>query len=286
MLTRRSALLGGGALVVAGGAAVLTEGPRLRRVLHLEPESPHHVPSGPVGELVSGSFFSAAMKTTTGWSIAYPHGTATGSRLPVLVTLHGRSGTHRSAFSDTHLDRFLSAAVRSGVAPFAIASVDGGNHSYYHPRADGTDPQRMIVDELLPVLAARGLRTDRIALGGISMGGYGALLLAERLGPSRVAVVAVDSPAVWQRWQDSAQGAFDGPQDFSAHDVIEASATLRGLPVRVTCGTSDPFLPGVRELLRKLPSAERELGPGAHNSAWWLHTAPAQLAFVGRHLTP
>jgi S-formylglutathione hydrolase FrmB len=144
----------------------------------------------------------------------------------------------------------------------------------------------MIRDELLPVLSARGLKTDRIGVHGISMGGYGALLLAERLGPSRVGVVAADSPAIWQRWQDSAPAAFDGPKDFAAHDVLAGSAALKQLPVRITCGTSDPFLPGVKALLRRLPQAQHELGAGAHNGRWWAHTAPAQLAFVGRHLTP
>lgn len=272
----------GGAALVAGA---VVERSRLEHLVGLDPSSPHPVPHGPIGEVVSGSFASAAMRTTTGWSIAYPHGIRPGTRLPVLLTLHGRGGTHRSAFTEIHDDRFLSAAVRSGVPAFAIVSVDGGNHSYYHPRADGTDPQRMLVDELLPVLAARGLRTDRIALGGISMGGYGALLLAERLGAARVTALAVDSPAIWQRWQDSSAGAFDGPRDFAAHDVLAGSAGLRGIPTRVTCGTSDPFLPGVRELLRRVPSAQRELGPGEHNSDWWQHAAPSQLAFVGSHLS-
>ena len=165
-----------------------------------------------------------------------------------------------------------------------MVGVDGGDHSYYHLRKTDENPQRMILDELLPLLAARGLKTDRFAVGGVSMGGYGALLLAETLGPSRVLACVPDSPAIFLRVQDSAGGAFDGSADFAAHDVLAASPRLASIPLRVTCGTSDPFLPGVRDLLRLLPSAEHDLGPGAHNRDWWDHAAPGQLAFVGRHL--
>jgi enterochelin esterase-like enzyme len=268
--------------VGAGAVGYVAEGPRVRRLLHLAPSSPHVVPRDEPGELLSGSFRSVAMQATTGWSLAYPPGPR--RQLPVLLTLHGRTGQHRDAFADVHYDRFLAAAVRAGVPPFAIASVDGGDHSYYHRRAEGIDPERMITDELLPLLAARGIRTNRIGLHGISMGGYGALLLAQRLGPRRVAVVAADAPALWLRWQDSAPGAFDGPQDFADHDVLRDLRRLEGIPTRVTVGSDDPFRPGVRELERRFPSAITYTGPGGHDGDWWKHTAPAQLAFAGRHI--
>ena len=217
------------------------------------------------------------MNRVIGWSIVYP-GSAT--PLPMLLHLHGRSGDHRDV---EHLAPFLSDGVRRGLTPFAVVGVDGGEHSYYHRRANGQDPQQMILSELLPVLAARGLRVDRFAIGGISMGGYGALLLTEAWG-SRVLACVADSPAIFPRFQDSASGAFDGAADFADHDVLTGASRLVGVPLRVTCGTSDPFLPGVRGLLKRVPSAQHELGPGAHNRAWWDHAAPGQLAFVGAHL--
>lgn len=274
---RRAFLFGGGAAVVAGGAAVVMDRRRI-------PTPPHQVPAGPVGEVTSGTFRSAAMQATVGWSIGYPHGSAPGSRLPVLLELHGRGDDHRDAFAGHALGSFLSAAVRAGTAPFAIVSVDGGDHSYWHRRSSGADPQRMLIDELLPLLTGRGLRTDRFAVGGWSMGGYGALLLAERLGPSRVAAVVPDSPAIWRHASNAAKGAFDSRADFEAHDVLASLGRLASIPIRVSCGTSDPFLPGVRALLKARPATESELAPGGHNVAWWQHAAPGQLAFVGRHL--
>ena len=64
-----------------------------------------------------------------------------------------------------------------------MATVDGGNFCW-HARRCGIDPANIIVQELLALLARKGLDTERIALMGWSMGGYGALLLASRLGGS------------------------------------------------------------------------------------------------------
>lgn len=284
-ITRRRFLLAGAAALVAAGGVGLAE-PDLRhraRAL-LTPEPAHEVPSGPRGQVVSGDFASAALGRRTGWSLAYPPDTTPGARLPLLLVLHGRGDDHRTAMDSHALPAYLAAAVRAGTPPYALASVDGTPDSYWHQRADGRDPQRMILTELLPLLARQGIATDRLALGGWSMGGYGALLLAERLGARRVAAVAVDSPALWLRPGDSAAGAFDDAADFRSHDVLAGSARLDGAAVRVSCGTSDPFLSGVRALLARLPAAERDLGPGGHDLAWWQHAAPAQLTFVGGHL--
>jgi len=284
MLSRRALLLGlvGLGAAGAGGLAVPEVRHGVRDLLDPTPVPPHPVPTGPVGALVEGAFASRATSRRTGFVIAYPDQVRTG--LPVLLVLHGKGATHHDVVGSHRLGAFLSDAVRRGVPPFAVVGVDGGSDSYWHARRDGTDAQRMVLEELLPLLARRGLRVDRLALGGWSMGGYGALLLAERLGPARVAAVAVDSPALWRRWEDSAPGAFDGRADFAAHDVLRRLDRLAKLPLRVSCGTSDPFLPGVRALLRQRPETQHDLGPGGHDVAWWQHAAPAQLAFVGRHL--
>jgi enterochelin esterase-like enzyme len=275
---------------VAGlsGAAVLVEDRharhRLRQLLRPVPQPAHQVPSGPTGPVAEGTFTSRAMARDVSWAVAYPPGSRPGTRMRFLLVLHGRGNTHRDVLGTHHLGAFLAATVRAGTAPFALVAVDGGNHSYWHRRSSGEDPQAMIIEELLPLLAGRGFQTARFAVGGWSMGGYGALLLAEKLGSSRVAACAVDSPALWLHPGDSAPGAFDDRADFESHDVIAHSARLDRIPVRVACGTSDPFVPGVRAFLSAVPTAQHDLSPGGHDLAFWQHAAPAQLAFVGKHL--
>lgn len=284
--TRRRLLLGGGAVGVLGAAGLLAE-PRLRsRIDQTVQHQPSPLmPSARPGAVVQGSFDSPARRAATGWSIAYPPGTEAGDELSFFLVLHGRADDHRAVLGSHRLGTFLAQAVKQGVPPFAVVGVDGGDHDYWHRRASGADAQAMLIDELLPMLARRGLRTGRFAVGGWSMGGYGALLLTERLGAERIAAVAVDSPAIWTRAVDSAPGAFDSAEDFAAHDVLHQVAALRSIPIRVTCGTSDPFLPGVRALLRLLPHAESDIGSGGHDLTWWHHAAPDQLSFAGRHLS-
>jgi S-formylglutathione hydrolase FrmB len=289
-LSRRGLLVGGLAVAAVGVGVGVASDPAARHWVREqidpidEPDVP--VPATASGPLVSGTFTSSVRGgTEVGWSVAYPPAAATDASLPLALYLHGRGGDHGSAFGGLGLQHFLAKVVGRGTAPYAIASVDGGDHTYYHRRADGDDPQRMITDELLPRLAERGLRTENIGLGGWSMGGYGALLLAETLGPRRVAGVAVDSPALWTDPGSSAEGAFDDAADFVAHDVFAGRPRLAGIPIRVACGRSDPFYAAVREFVTAVPDLVGTVfTPGGHENAYWNSVDEGQLRFLGRVL--
>ena len=156
--------------------------------------------------------------------------------LPVCLVLHGYSDDHRAATKLVHLDRALATMKRQGVPPIALVAMDGGFDTYWHRRVYGDDPQRMLLDELLPRLNAAGMQTSRIGLFGWSMGVHAVLLLGEKLGPSRVAFIAADSPALWLDPGLSAPGAFDDREDFIRNDVFAGRPKLAGIPVRVMCG--------------------------------------------------
>lgn len=278
----------------AGAAAValagVAEGPRVWRradaALHPAPEPTYDLPSVKAGGIVTGAFNSAARKgRRVRWAVAYPPGATTDQALPVALVLHGRGDNFADAFGSHALDRFLADAVHDGTPAFALASMDGGDHSYWHRRADGDDPQRMLLEEFLPMLRARGLRTERIGLSGWSMGGFGALLLAERLGRGGCAAVAVDSPALWLHAGDTAPGAFDDAADYQRNDVYAGRPRLAGVPVRVAIGTSDPFYVAAKSFVAGLtPRSATDFSVGGHTLAFWRHSAPAQLRFLGQHL--
>lgn len=297
--SRRGLLLGtlgvGAAGVVGVGAGVeeglLPGRGRARRVLGLDGPA-GRVPDVRPGRLESGSFVSAARGgVRTGWTVAHPPQVPGRPAPPehprVLVALHGLGGDHGTAFGHhLGLDRFLADGVRRGLPPFAIASVDGGR-SYWHPRPDGEDAGAMVLDELLPLLAGRGLRTDRVALLGWSMGGYAALRLGALLGPRRCAAVAAESPALWVRGQDASASGFRDPQEYAAYTVMGRQHDLDGIPVRIDCGDSDPFRAATGTYVRGFTPGHRPVvhfGPGAHDMDFWRRTAPAQLRFVARHL--
>ncbi|GII98660.1 enterochelin esterase-like enzyme [Sediminihabitans luteus] len=290
MLSRRGFLVAGASTVLVGAgvaAGVATDvlpgrGWALRH-LGLVGE-PGVVPDDVPGPRHDATFTSAARGTDVAWTVAYPPGSTPGDTLGVCVVLHGKGGDHTSAFdTGLHLDRYLAAAVAAGTPAFALASVDGGN-GYWHPRASGDDAGAMVLDELVPRLAELGLATDRIGFLGWSMGGYGALRLGALRGAGTAAVVA-ESPALWEDAADTAPGAFDDAEDFAEHDVMGHQADLAGAPVRVDCGTADPFAPATRAYrdgFATPPAGGFE--PGEHTNDYWRRMAPAQLTFLGRHL--
>ena len=209
----------------------------------------------------------------------------------MTIVLHGAGGNARSAVK-LGLPAFLAQAVtQSGVPPSVLVSVDGGYSSYWHRRAGGDDPLAMIVYEVLPRLAARGHRVGKVGIFGWSMGGYGALLLAQRLGAATtgpgVAAVVASSPALFATYQSAREAnrqAFDSPADFAANDVTRGLATLRRLPVLVDCGEDDPFAAQDSLLRANLGDPPGGMAPGCHDSAFWHRRLPAQLAFLGAHL--
>ena len=268
-ISRRAVLLGAAAGVLAACGS----------------DRPAGVPDVSPGRAESGSFVSRLRGgVETGWTIARPPGHDR-DRLRVLVALHGRGGDHADAFgASLYLDRYLARAVGDGVAPFAVASVDGGDHAYWHPRR-GEDPAGMVVHEFLPVLADHGLDVARIGLLGWSMGGYGALYLSTVLGAARVAVAVAESPAIWHDAGQSAAGAFDDAADFDAHRIFGRQRLLHGIALRVDCGDRDGFAPVTRDLRASLaPTPAGGIEPGGHDASYWRSQAPAQLAFAGAHL--
>jgi predicted esterase len=288
-ISRRGLLLGAGtAVVAAGGAGVAVDErwlpgrTRVRDLLGLNGPG-GHIPDVTPGTVVSGSFVSKhRLGAETGWSIVYPGADA--EPLPVMVSLHGLGGDHTTAISELGMDRFLPAAVAAGVPRFAIATVDGGT-TYWHPRPTGEDAGAMVLDELLPVLRAQGLRIGRLAFQGWSMGGYGALRLAGILGSTQVRGVAALSAALWTNPADASRSGFADVAEYQRYTVLGHQDQLAGIRVRVDCGTDDPFYSADKAYVTGFgrPVAGT-FEPGAHDTSYWTRMLPAQLAFVGRAL--
>lgn len=267
------------------GAAGVTVTAALGALAFDRHQLPSGIPDVTVGPVQTGTFVSrrrAGVKT--GWTLALPPGHLA-RPLPIVVALHGRSEDNRSAFSGgLHLDKFLADAVAHGTPPFAIASVDGGDHDYWHPRRDG-DTAGMVLEEFLPLLAEKGADPDRVGFLGWSMGGYGALYLAGRLGTRRCKVAVAESPAIWHQAGQSADGAFDDAADFDAHSIFGHLAALRGIPLRIDCGASDGFAPITRDLRAAIsPTPAGGIEPGKHDMTYWRSQAAAQVRFAGAHL--
>ena len=109
------------------------------------------------------------------------------------------------------------------------------------------------------------------------MGGYGALLAAERA-PDRFQAVVAASPALWTSPGATPAIAFDGANDYHRNDVF---AGVDRLTVRIDCGTDDPFVDADRQFADQLPRPHHgTFGPGFHDAAYWRSVAPAQITTI------
>jgi S-formylglutathione hydrolase FrmB len=198
---------------------------------------------------------------------------------PLLVFLHGRGRHGEESNADS---AFFAALAAEGDRAPAVVFPDGGEHSYWHTRGSG-DWSRYVLDEVIPQ-AARRLHADsrRVAIGGISMGGYGAYEIARRR-PSAFCAVGGHSAATWQSGGETAPGAFDDAQDFARHDVI-ATARARGRTAWGTArlwldgGTDDPFRAADQTLAAAL-GTRMHIWPGGHNHDYWAAHYRAYLRF-------
>jgi enterochelin esterase-like enzyme len=258
-----------GAVTVVGGAgAVLVEEDMVPgkvrfdraigrcRTLSSPPET--------AGVVQRQSFRSRHRGTDVTATVVLPAGVTSLRGLPIAVAMHGNGGTGSSAADGLKLDRYLTDAVRTRhIAPFA-----------------------MITDELLPRLGRQGAQADRFGVIGWSMGGYGALVLAETVGAPRMAAMVASSPALFDSYESAHRTnhlSFDNAADFARNDVLARLDRLKDVPTWVDCGTSDPFATMARRLRGRLHPAGA-MSRGCHDGAFWLRLLPAQLAFLGEHL--
>jgi enterochelin esterase-like enzyme len=290
--------IGGAVAVVAGagvaGLELVSHGVIPGKTLLDELDGACSVPAPvldyqPLGPSLSSSFNSSARHREVGYTIGYPPGHSVRDPLPLVVMLHGHGGNHTNAL--VGMSPAQAVALKVGgepLPPMALVTVDGGN-GYFTPHP-GDDPQRMVVDELVPLCQRLGLGRPphRIGTMGISMGGYGALLFAEKY-PATFSAVAAISPAIWTSYDQARSAnptAYASAAAFAANDAVTHTAALRGVPVRVAAGVDDVFYPGVQALVSALPpGADTYLGKGCHTGPFFTQQEPPSLAFLAHHLT-
>lgn len=242
-----------------------------------------------VGRNQSGAFHSRARRQGVGYTIGYPPGYRLGDPLPLIVMLHGFGQNHSSALVAMTPAQAVALEVNgTRLAPMALVTVDGGD-GYWNPHP-GDNPMAMVVDELIPLCQEKGLGAspEKIGLMGISMGGYGALAIAER-NPGLASAVAAISPAVWTTYEQAHAvdaGAFYSAETFAMGDVISHASALTNVPVRVASGDDDPFHPGVEKLASALPVDSIDVfSGGCHTDSFFLEQEPPSLAFLSDYLT-
>jgi S-formylglutathione hydrolase FrmB len=182
---------------------------------------------------------------------------------PLLVLLHWRGGSPDRLLSN----QLFTALSRLGDRAPAILLPSGGGGSFFHDRANGRWAS-YVLNEAIPA-ALKRLHADpqHIAIGGTSMGGFGALDIA-RLNPGRFCAVGAHSPAIFFSDAQALPGAFDGAADFARHDLLHARPDYGRTPVWIDVGSRDRFRAADAAFARHAGLAIHVF-PGAHKSAYW-----------------
>src|SRR3954469_927056 len=199
----------------------------------------------------------------------------TSRKRPLLVFLHGRGGHPGDFFSG----EFYSALAKLGERAPIVVQLDGGDHSYWHDRRGGRWGGYVLREAIPAAVRVLGADPRRVAIGGISMGGYGAFDLARR---KRFCAVGGHSPALWLSGGESAPGAFDDAADFSRHDVYAYARSHRrpygSARLWIDRGDRDPFAAADAQVVRALrangAAVSSHVWPGEHETEYWrAHTA-------------
>jgi putative tributyrin esterase len=246
------------------------------------------------------SFFSAALQRQMRYDIVLPARYASGQqRYPVLYLLHGWQGDETNWVKLTHLVELASRYALIIVTPEAA-------NSWYVNSA--TNPADRYADSIAADLITEidgHYRTiassHQRAIAGLSMGGYGALLLTLRH-PDLFSFAASISGAfggpsgvehVLPQLKPSTDQAFGPPESPTRKendlDTLIAAADPAKTPyMLLDCGTADPLLPSNRHVIDELWS--RGIGyeyhelPGAHTWSFWDSSLPNLFDVLSRKL--
>ena len=238
---------------------------------------------------------SAALGGRADVTLFVPPGTAGMADLPVLILLHGVYGSHWAWALNGGAHRSALRLMEAGrIEPLVLAMPsDGlwGDGSGYvaHRRQDC---ERWIVEEVPALVNAvvpqTGARSP-LCIGGLSMGGFGALRLGAKYRERFSAICAHSALTHWDQLRYFV--ADDLSEVALADDERDLFALLAGRrdglpPLRFDCGTSDPLLAANRVLHEALLDAgvphRFDEFPGGHDWAYWSEHIGDSLLFCSQ----
>lgn len=200
-----------------------------------------------------------------------PHGQSSETR-PLLVFLHGRDASPQEMLSE---ELYSALEDEGGRAPVVLL-VNGGQSSYFHDRATGLWGSYVMREVIPQGKALLGIDGSRVALGGISMGGFGALDLG-RLHPGAWCAIGAHSPAIFRSPDETSPASFDNPDDFFEHDLLAIIGRIPNsyghVPIWIDIGRSDPFEDEAEELAMLIrarsTSTQFKVWAGGHDQSYW-----------------
>ncbi len=237
--------------------------------------------------LITAQWRSEVLEKATTMSVLLPD--VGEPPFPTLYLLHGLSDDHSNWLRNTRLESYV------GDFPMMIVMPDG-YRGFYTKNEEGPDYAAHIGEELVTFVErnfpAQRQRSGR-AVGGLSMGGYGALRLGLGYAEKFCSIHAHSGALMrwtgdWKGYPDSWRVLFkrvfgDGGSGTS-HDLITLASAAVKQPepprIRLDCGTEDYLIEDNRRFHQELehlgyPHEYAEY-PGEHTWDYWdLHIREA-----------
>ena len=237
------------------------------------------------------SFVSELLGRSMPYAVYVPpeYETAPSARYPVLYMLHGMGGdyTEWGCYGLlAHADRLMR---RGEIPPFLIV-LPQGDRAYWVDHANrgpawGSYMSREVVAEIDGRFRTRADRSQR-AIGGVSMGGHGALQLALNF-PGTFGIVGAHSPVF--RSYAEAPSYFGSREYFAAHTPVSLvrrySHRARVLAIWIDIGRQDLWFPQAADFHEELLSLhvphEWHVYPKGHTDLYWRTHINEYLNFYG-----
>jgi S-formylglutathione hydrolase FrmB len=225
-------------------------------------------------------------------NLILPDRLKTRKKLCVLYQLHGLSDNHTAWLRRTSIDRYVSNL------PLIVVMPDG-DRSFYCDAVEGAKFEQHIMKDVMGFVERFfPVRTDRKgrAIGGLSMGGYGAMKLALKY-PEKFASVHAHSSAFnfghsqiradIPEWSRVLGGIGVGGKD-DLYAIAEKLSPAKAPGVRFDCGAEDGLIDSNRQFSRhlrklKIRHTYKEY-PGEHNWAFWDEHVQEAIEFHKKHL--
>lgn len=217
--------------------------------------------------------------------------------LPIVILLHGVYGSHWAWSYKAGVHRTAARLLAADqITPVVIAMPSDGlwKDGSGYVAFDDLDAERWILDEVpraVEFAVPSASAGEGVCVGGLSMGGFGALRLTGRH-PGRYRGVAGLSSIT--RFEEMELFTSTPLQEYGLADdwaIAPILTRAKGLlpPIKLLCGLEDPLIEGNRLLHRDLTEAgvahEYEEHPGAHEWSFWAHHIEATLVFFSECLT-
>lgn len=259
------------------------------------------------GVIEAAEFRSAALERPLTFNVYLPTGYETNARVryPVLYLLHGNAGTRNDWAVKGNMQRTVDALIEKGDIPPAVIVMPDAGTTWFVDLKEKMETAFM--NELLPHVekSYRVLTTrDGRLIGGLSMGGYGALRFALKY-PEKFQAAALLSPAIYNPEPpiDSsarfvkvfAQQGSDGAYSVDVwkannYPALWDAYLQKKMPVAmyINSGDDDEFMieseaTQLYTLLRKnKQSAELRIVNGKHEWAVWEESLGEALKYIFR----